>query len=253
MATRPVFVPSSTGFPLVGELDVEFEWHPGFSEKQKRKCIRSLHQAAKKQGIDRVLEISTKSGSELGGSLSAFNLEVSKREKGTGVRRKMTVESAYQGSKVFEEGGPYTDLYQKSALESKKDDRLRSSGGLVEFDLLGDRWPLKPRTAFYDWVYINALYQNRGRIEKIADYDGFTDIEFNPHKSINCQAHAAALAVALHRRGVLREVLKDKGRFIEVVKTGKDLPPPSHDYGDDFDHLPEKAQEGMQGDLFEGE
>lgn len=250
MAKRPIFVPNGTGAPLVREVSVEFEWHPGFSEKQKRKCIRSLHASAKDQGLNHILEISTKSESELGVSLSAFNLKMSKREKGTGTRREMTVESAYQGSKVFEEGGPYRDLYRQPAQEAKKDDRLRSSGTLVEFDLLGDRWPLTPRKAFYDWVYINALYQHKGLIEQIYGWDGFTDIEFNPDKSINCQAHAAALAVALYRRGVLREVLKDKGRFIEIMKSANDAAPSENDYNADSDSSMGRNEEGIQGDLF---
>jgi len=33
----------------------------------------------------------------------------------------------------------------------------------------------------------------------VLDYDAFTDIEFNPEKSVSCQASSAALAVDLRR------------------------------------------------------
>lgn len=192
---------------------MEFEWHPGFSTKQKRKSIRSLHRSARGYGVDRILEISSKSESELGQSLSAFNLMVSKNPP-------VSVESAYQGSKVFREGGPYRDLYERDSPNAKKDDRLRNSGDLVAFDLKGQEWPLEPKTAFYDWLYLRALNQYKGRIEKLLNYDGFTDIEFNPDKSVNCQARAVAMGVALRRSEYLEEAIRSKESFIQTLRKG---------------------------------
>ena len=42
-------------------------------------------------------------------------------------------------------------------------------------------------------------------------------IEFNPQKSINCQAEAVAIYVSLHRQGLLKDALKGKDEFLEIV------------------------------------
>ena len=49
------------------------------------------------------------------------------------------------------------------------------------------------------------------------EYDAFTDIAFNPQKSINCQAEAAAIYVSLKKQGLLEEALKDKENFRKIV------------------------------------
>ena len=53
--------------------------------------------------------------------------------------------------------------------------------------------------------------------EHMLGYDAFTDIEFNPQKSINCQAEAAAVYVSLRKQGLLEEALKNKDSFKEIV------------------------------------
>ena len=137
------------GDALVKEHLVEFEWHPGLSVQQKKRSVASLHRAAAEIDIDPVLEVSTKSENELGKSLSAFNLLLDAQEVGV-----FSVEAAFQGSKVFERGGPYRDMYGLSGRQIKRDGRLKASGDLKAFDFLGDTWGLEPKTAFYDWVYI---------------------------------------------------------------------------------------------------
>ena len=129
-----------------------------------------------------------------------------------------SVESAYQASKVFERGGPYIDLLGKSSREAKKDIRLKNSGRLRWFVFYGKQWELEPKTAFYDWLYLNALDKNEDPSLEICKYSAFTDIEFNPEKSINCQAYSAALYVALSRRGILREALCSQESFLSVIK-----------------------------------
>ena len=52
------------------------------------------------------------------------------------------------------------------------------------------------------------------------NYDSFTDIEFNPKKSLNCQAEAAAIFVGLSKSGLIDEVLKDKKIFSKIVYQG---------------------------------
>jgi hypothetical protein len=213
MAKRPVFLPNlkETG-PLVVEKEVEFTWHSGFSIQQKRRSIASLHQAAQQQGISSLLEISTKSDIPLGRELSAFNLQIKVKED-----MRIPVEAAFQGGKVFENGGPYHDLYELSGREIKKDERVKNSGELVAFEFRGERWPLEPKTAFYDWLYLTALRQNPELSQPILDYQGFTDIEFNPTRSFNCQARSAALYAVLQKRGFLESALSDKEGFLEIL------------------------------------
>ena len=129
----------------------------------------------------------------------------------------ISVEVTFQGSKVFEHGGPFTDLYAKTAREAKRDPRLKESGQLLYFEFGGKRWELKPRTAFYDWLYLRRLQQDSELAQHLLGYQGFTDIEFNPQKSINCQARSAALYVALTQRGLLHEALETPERYLQIV------------------------------------
>lgn len=66
-------------------------------------------------------------------------------------------------------------------------------------------------------MYINTLHLNKELAEKIMEYDAFTDIAFNPQKSINCQAEAAAIYVSIKKQGLLEEALKDKENFRKIV------------------------------------
>ena len=82
-------------------------------------------------------------------------------------------------------------------------------------------WDLHPRTAFYDWLYINALHKHPDLAEQVLTYRAFSDIAFNPERSINCQAYAAALYVSMHDRGLLTpDVLKDKETYLAAINTG---------------------------------
>ncbi|EKQ2965082.1 TPA: hypothetical protein P7Z67_004701 [Escherichia coli] len=213
MAVRPVFVPTNAGNLLSITKDVDFPWAPGMSKTQKQKSIRALHTAANEQGLNSLLEISSKSEDALGVALSAFNLRIKTKRLG----KEFTVESAFQASKVFEMGGPYVDILDKSSIEAKKDMRLKESGGLVNFKFYNTIWPIVPRTAFYDWLYLSALNQNKNLALHLLNFDGFTDIEFNPAKSINCQARAAALFVSLVRRNMLDDVLSSKDSFLSKL------------------------------------
>lgn len=77
--------------------------------------------------------------------------------------------------------------------------------------------PLEPKDYFYNWLYINTLFLNNDLSEKIQEYDCFTDIEFNPQRSINCQAKAAAIFTGLAKAGVLKEALNDRKLFLKLV------------------------------------
>lgn len=214
MALRPIFIPVVHGEELVTVRNIEFLWHPGLSKSQKQKSIASLHMAARETtGVSRILEISSKSMDELGVSLSAFNLRLDVKD------RYASVETFFQASKIFEQGGPFEDLLARTSREAKRDKRLKESGVLKAFSLLGDEWPLFPKTLFYDWLYINALEKNPELSSQIIDYEAFSDIEFNPRKSINCQGYSAALYVALEKRGLLEQALNSREDFTAVYKT----------------------------------
>ena len=72
---------------------------------------------------------------------------------------------------------------------------------------------VRAKTAFYDYIYISALIKNFGYDLNISEYQWFTDIEFNPQKSINCQARAVAIYVALQKTALFNS-LKSKDSWI---------------------------------------
>ena len=222
MAKRPVFIPDVSGFPYVKAIDIEFQWFAGFSKTQAQKTVASLHEAANKIELYPILEVSGKSKSALGVSLSAFDLSLS-----TQGSKAISVECAYQGSKVFEDGGPFHDLYSVSSREAKTDPRLRNSGELIAFDFFGERFPIEPQTAFYDWLYITALTQKDPPVaEALEQFRGFSDIAFNPKRSINCQARAVAIFVAL-TQSVPNELqsLGDWESYMELITGAKNGSP----------------------------
>jgi hypothetical protein len=212
MAKRPIFFSSHKQGSLLETREVDFIWHPGLSVSQKQKSIASLHLAAKEQlQLCNILEISSKSKIDFGIKLSAFNLCLTNQDDITA-----SVESFFQGSKVFTKGGPYIDLYQKSSREAKKDPRILESGELLKFNFDNNEWPLKPPTVFYDWLYCSALTQNQDLAEALLDYDSFTDIEFNPSKSINCQAASAAIYKSMCEKGLINDAMKSYSSFIKI-------------------------------------
>ena len=183
MAERPAFY---TQNGTVASRRYTFEWFPGFAASQKRKSIESLHRAIQNADADaRPLEISTKSSEPLGQKPSAFNLKL----------RQVPLENIFQSAKVFENGGPYLDLLNVSPKDAKRDERLKKSGRLTAFRYQGEDFPLIPQTAFYDFIYLTAVKESLAadEIQAITDYQYFTDIEFNPAKSLNTQARTAAL------------------------------------------------------------
>jgi len=179
--------------------------------------VKSLHQAYLKESPNsKILEISSKSEVELGIKLSAFNLMITTKSG-----KCFSVESAFQASKVFEKGGPYKDLLDVSSREAKKDERLKNSGKVIEFTINGKTFPTEPKTYFYNWLYINTLSLFPDLTEELVSYDAFTDIVFNPQKSINCQAEAATIYVSLQKQQLLYEALKSKESFLEIVYLGQ--------------------------------
>lgn len=216
MAERPIFIPTPSREKLVKEVFVQLTWHPGFAESQKKRNVYALHEAAANLGYAPLLEISTKSDDKVGQHLSAFRLKV------RSLFGYIPLECAFQGSKVFERGGPYTDLFAVDPLTAKRDPRLTGSGDLVGFEFQGDAFPPEPKTAFYDWLYLSAIFPHREWLSRLDKFVGFTDIEFNPARSINCQARSVALFCSLKANHLLEEAMQNPHAFLQVLR--------GHDY-----------------------
>lgn len=184
MATRPAWKYDNAKRKIVQE-DFSFDFNPGFSKVQKQRNIIALHEQIGKK----TLEVSTKSFDNLGIKLSAFNLKLNGH----------LLECIFQSSKKFELGGPFIDLLNVSPKNAKRDDRLRNSGKLISFIYEGNTFPITPKTIFYDYIYINAVKQciSDDEIQQILEFEYFTDIEFIPTKSINCQARSVAMIKAM--------------------------------------------------------
>lgn len=209
MTKKAIFTATSNG---VLRRVVNLTLPSGFAVSQKRKGIKLVHECFMRSFKgNEPLEVSSKSELELGQALSAFNLKD---------ENEYTVERLFQSSKKFRDGGPYMDILDMRSSKAKKDERLRSSGPLVSFVYQNQEYPLQPTTAFYDWLYINTLLKNKNLVNDLIEsgYTDFTDIEFNPDKSLNCQAEAVALFLVIIKSEDL-EILLNKGiEFDEIVK-----------------------------------
>lgn len=208
MAERPVFV-SEKGKSLFTKKMIQFKYNSGFAVIQKRKNIECIHFEFKEKFPNKkILEVSSKSLDKIGIELSAFNLHITENK---------TIESVFQSSKVFEKGGPFKDISLFSSKEAKSDIRLKNSGNLLYFQFNGSKFGLEPKTFFYNWLYINTLCLHKDLINEVIQYDAFTDIEFNPKKSINCQAESVAIFVSLYRQNLVTMALKSKEDFLRIV------------------------------------
>ncbi len=75
---------------------------------------------------------------------------------------------------------------------------------------------------------MTALYEKeKDFVKELAAFQGFSDIVFNPNRSINCQARAAALFVSLSKNGLMDEkIFRDKDHYLALI-TGEDVLPPT--------------------------
>lgn len=189
MAKRPAW---SIRGDIVICKEFDFEWNGGFALKQKQKNVENLHSAIKKEKSGKPLEVSSKGLVPLGKNIGAFSLK----------HDDIPLENIFQSSKKFENGGPFKDLLEVTPKEAKQDERIRNSGSVVAFCLGDEEWPIEPKTLFYDYIYIQALIQNYGTDLNLEEYDWFTDIEFNPKKSINCQARSVAIYKLIQKKNM---------------------------------------------------
>lgn len=160
-------------------------------------------------------------------ALSAFNLQMTLPDG-----RRCSVEVAYQASKVFiSEDGPNTLLLGLTSGEAKTYSRERQGEPLVRFEYFDQVWPLVPPTAFYDWLYLSALVENADLSREILHYRAFSDIAFNPNRSLNCQARSAATFSSLTQRGLLARAVAEPEYFRSLLKLGAGRSEPSRSGG----------------------
>jgi len=100
---------------------------------------------------------------------------------------------------------------------AKKHIRLNAKGEVVAFRFEGRNYPTEPKNAFYDWLYIRSIQPHVDWIAKNVDFYGYTDIEFNPEKSINCQARSVATYMTLMNRGSSGECFEDFDLFRSML------------------------------------
>lgn len=203
MASRPIFMPNPGEGHPVEEVYCSFAWNPGLAPSQKRKNVVALHEAAAAIGIGPILEVSSKSELELGRRLSAFSLKIAIADAS------YPLESVYQASKRFRFAGPHPDWFMLDPAEARQKARSEEFGQLTSFELEGRTYPLVPPSAFYDWLYLRSLFPHAEWLAANMTFAGFSDIEFNPAKSISCQARTVALFVWLTRHGLLRACVED--------------------------------------------
>ena len=58
--------------------------------------------------------------------------------------------------------------------------------------------------------------EQKAGIIAVETFDAFTDIEFNPERSLNCQARSAALYRSLVHAGKLEEALSSQEAFLRI-------------------------------------
>jgi hypothetical protein len=209
---------------------VTFAWHPGMALSQMQRSIDSFHEEAARLGISPVLEVSTRSRSPLGVSLSAFNL----RLQTSMVEHPVTIEAAFQSSKLYlNQGAPTYLLNWEDGRAIKARVREFQGEPITGFRFEEADWPLAPTTAFYDYLYLRGLRDlcndNEDVEDEILSYRGFTDIAFNPKKSLNCQARSLALFIALGGSQGLVGLLEDQEFLLKLMV--------DHNYGGKGDSL----------------
>ena len=144
MASRPVFLVDKDTLSYKN-VDITFEWFPGFAKVQKQKSINSLHENYIQSFPNyKVLEVSSFSKSDLGVNLSAFNLSL-KTKNGLVV----SVEQVFQSSKVFKNSGSHERSIMMPPKELKKYiSEINKNDTLIEFNCFGNVFPLNPKLFF---------------------------------------------------------------------------------------------------------
>ena len=231
---KRVYIPTGIVNNPVAVQEVDYAFNYRLNTRQN---VHMLHEYISSQCGRTPLQISSAANGkqEILRKLSAFNLhlQVNKiynhRHRGDEINR--PVECLYQGSKIFTHSGPFYDLYQKSPRDVKAFVKGKNKDGIIGFSLFscGDEWPSNPMKCFYNWLYLNAVFNcsfNNSPVCKnmvsAIDRIVISDI-FEGEVTCNTQAYSLALFLTLHKNNVLEPLLRDKYSFIEYCKEIENL------------------------------
>lgn len=177
----------------------------------------SIKQYGQIQGLDptdKILEVSSACQDYLGKGLSALTMTIMSP---VGI---CSVESLYQGSKLFELGGPYTDLYLKKPYVARNDPRLKGSGRVIGYSYFNDYWPESPVIGLYTWLYFNAYRSLDPSLQfQIEQYSYYSDIFYNGNQQVNTPARSLAISIALCELGHWNDphIPIPKATFLEIL------------------------------------
>ena len=188
MARRMVF------FVKDGKVErkkIKFKGIPGKSEDVLNNNVKRLHSKL----TQRALEVSRYSQDPLGIKMDRRALYIQPNYAGG-----IYLESFYQGSKIFENGGPHRHWVFLSPIDVLDDKRLENSGQIVRYWSLFEHEYWYESEHYFDYHYIKACVRSLSKydLEELLKYEVFTDIEYNPNKEDITPAIAAALLKLLY-------------------------------------------------------
>ena len=212
MAVRKVYL-SLAEFPYAKEVPVTFPWSNGSKHQNIQAVLDTFHDVYPEIPV---LEVSLASAQPEGVGVAAMKLPLRLADG-----KELPVGVVYQGSKVFENGGPYTDLWQLSHQKVQKDPRLHQSGRCIGYRLEGMDYPAEPHPyAFFNWLYCRALAQDPDRGQELLRYGAFSDLDLGSAKTDrNSPARAAAVYGGLKAAGRL-DCLASYEAFVAVTCEG---------------------------------
>lgn len=214
MAKRIYFIAKTSYQGLIVEKTIEYEHFRGESQNQREKSILSMHHAIRAyESGGKILDVSKCSNERLGRDLAGVNLKY-RTELGTAY----PVMNIFESAKVFEGGGPYQDLLTEESRAVSQDRRLKGSGRLLGFHFEGEPYSLTPRHYFFDWIYINALYQHKELHEKIIAYDMITDLDYSMNSMFASSARACAYFISLYHADLLEDALTSNESFLKIYR-----------------------------------
>lgn len=206
MTIRPIYMPSYR-HPYCDVWNAQLmQFVPNTTKERAQRNIQEVFRVFQKRFPDKkILEVSLFSPQIPLGTDLCPQFLCKKMESLDGM---IPVESILHASKIFTGGGPYTDLFTANPLEIKNDPRLRSSGILTSYTFEGEEYPIHPRTAFFDFIYMLALVepQNHALTRELLQYDAFCDITYQETKDFVCPARSLTIFVSLMRQGLLQKV-----------------------------------------------
>ena len=209
MAKRIVFMKKNTA-AFNEEVEVEFTWAKGLNTICRQRSIHNLFDMAGKMYPSiRILDTSYVSDQQDGVKLSSYNLPITLASCET-----VPLECVYQGSKMIDNAGPYTDLFNVDPMKVKADSRL--NGEVTGFRFEGEDYPAASTHSFYNWLFCRALHQNHELAEQLGKYDAFCDI-MKPADAVECEARAAAIYEGLRISNKLAACLDSFDVFCEAM------------------------------------